>query len=114
MAPGWHMLTTMTRAVRLAKNETFFREANELIQLERPGWMQQQFMCECSIRGCVDRVVLTRPEYERVRAEGDRFFVVPGHENAEIEVVVERFPDYLVVAKIGAAGEYSEETDPRE
>ena len=87
---------------------------NELIQREGTGWGQQEFLCECSSRGCVDRVVLTRPEYEHVRAESDRFFVVPGHENAEIEVVVERFPGYLMVAKVGAAGEYADLTDPRE
>jgi len=104
----------MTREIRLAKNETFFREANELIQQETLGWQQQQFMCECSNRGCVNRVVLTKPEYEHVRAESDQFFVVPGHENGEVELVVERHPSYLIVAKFGAAGDYAEETDPRE
>ena len=85
-----------------------------MIERESLGWRQTQFMCECSNRGCVDRVVLTKPEYEYVRAESDQFFVVPGHENAEVELVRERFPDYLIVAKVGEAGEYAEETDPRE
>ena len=75
---------------------------------------QRQFICECSNRGCVDRVTLTKAEYEHVRADSDQFFVVPGHENAEIERVVERFPDYSIVAKFGEAGEYADETDPRE
>jgi hypothetical protein len=104
----------MTRAVRLARNETFFREANELIQRESSSWGEQEFFCECSARGCVNRVLLARPEYEHLRAEGDQFFVAPGHENAEIERVVERFPDYPIVAKVGVAGEYADLTDPRE
>jgi hypothetical protein len=57
---------------------------------------------------------LTKPEYEHVRAASDQFFVVPGHENAEVERIVERFPGYLIVAKIGVAGEYADLTDPRE
>jgi hypothetical protein len=104
----------MTPEVRLAKNETFFREANEITERESSGWGQQPFLCECSNRGCVDRVSLTKPEYEHVRAESDQFFVVPGHENDEVERVVEHFPEYLIVAKVGPTGEYAEETDPRE
>ena len=57
---------------------------------------------------------MTKPEYEHVRAASDQFFVVPGHENAEVERIVERFPGYLIVAKIGVAGEYADLTDPRE
>ena len=103
----------MTRAVRLAKNETFFREVNEQAEQEITSWGEQRFFCECSARGCVDRITLTKPEYEHVRAESDQFFVVPGHENAEVEVVVERVGTYLIVAKVGVAGEYADETDPR-
>ncbi len=103
----------MTRAVRLAKNETFFREVNEQAEREITSWGEQQFFCECSSRGCVDRITLTKPEYEHVRAESDQFFVVPGHENAEVEVVVERVGTYLIVAKVGIAGAYADETDPR-
>jgi hypothetical protein len=104
----------MTRAVRLAKNETFFREANEQIEQEITGWGEQRFLCECSTRGCVDRITLTKREYEYVRAESDQFFVVPGHENGEVELVAERFPAYLIVAKVGTAKEYADQTDPRE
>ena len=104
----------MSQAARLAKNETFFREANEQAEQELAApWGEKRFLCECSARGCVDRIPLTRSEYEHVRAESDQFVVVPGHENGEVEVVVERFPGYLIVAKFGAAGEYAVETDPR-
>jgi hypothetical protein len=104
----------VTRAVRLAKNETFFREVNEQLEREASGGGKKQFFCECSSRGCVDRITLTKREYEHVRAESDQFFVVPGHENAEIEVVIERISTYLIVAKVGPAGAYADQTGPRE
>ena len=99
----------MSQAVRRAKNETFFREANDQAEREvAASWGEKRFLCECSARGCVDRIPLTKREYEHVRAVSDQFFVVPGHEDAEVEIVVERFPGYLIVAKFVPAGEYAD------
>jgi hypothetical protein len=42
-----------------------------------------------------------------------RFVVVPGHEDGSLERVVHREPGFLLVEKIGEAGEESEEQDPR-
>ena len=89
---------------------------NEAIQ-ERSadfGLTAHEFICECTSASCVDRVELTRGQYEHVRGEGTRFFVVPGHEQSEVEVVIERQPTYLVVEKDGLAGVVAEETDPRD
>ena len=47
---------------------------------------------------------MTFPEYEAVRADPHRFVLVPGHEVAGVEVVIERKPDYVVVEKLGEAG----------
>jgi hypothetical protein len=38
----------------------------------------------------------------------------PGHEEPNIEIVLERHPDFLVVVKKGEAGEVSESEDPRD
>ena len=73
-----------------------------------------EFICECSSASCAERVELTRVEYEHLRAEGTRFFVVPGHEQREVEVVVETRPTYLVVEKDGLAGFVADEADPRD
>ena len=48
-----------------------------------------------------------------MRAEGDRFVVKPGHEAESVERVLERHDTYLVVEKIGEAGDESEALDPR-
>jgi hypothetical protein len=48
-----------------------------------------------------------------VRSRPQRFFNVPGHETTSVEagagVVVERTPGYVLVDKIGVAGEISRE-----
>jgi hypothetical protein len=58
---------------------------------------------------------MTLVEYEAVRAEPTRFAIVPGHEQPEIETIVERHdPTYLVVEKREEdAEEIARETDPR-
>jgi hypothetical protein len=103
------------RSRRRARNESFHREANEMIEREARGWHERTFdcICECSRRGCMKRVKVTTVEYERVRARGDHFVVAPGHEDTEIEDVVESHDEYLVVQKTGEAGEVARETDPR-
>jgi hypothetical protein len=47
----------------------------------------------------MERLTLTRSEYEHIRAGGVRFAVVPGHENLSLETVVENHQTYLVVEK---------------
>ena len=105
------------REERLAHNEVLFRTVNEAIEqkaIELGGLDGYEFICECSSSGCFDRVVLTLAEYEHVRQEGAWFFVTPGHQNIEVELVVETKPAYLVVEKDGAAGAVAELEDPRD
>jgi len=101
---------------RLARNESVFREINESI--ERGQWPGEEdrpvgFRCECAQLGCAEVLQLSVAEYERVRAHARRFVVVPGHERPEIELVVERTPNYLVVEKRDQAAAAAEAADPR-
>lgn len=101
---------------RYARNEWLFREVNERIaevneDFEVGG--QIEFLCECGRQDCLETVRLSRTDYERVRAEGDRFFVRPGHVDPALERVLERHEDFVVVTKIGEAGEAAESQDPR-
>ena len=52
-------------------------------------------------------------EYEAVRSEPSHFAVAPGHEEPTVERVVGRTDRYLVVEKVGEAGDLAEEADPR-
>jgi hypothetical protein len=101
---------------RHVRNEWLFREVNERIaevneDFEVEG--EAEFLCECGQQICFATVELTRAQYEAVRDESRRFIVVPGHEEASVERVVQRETGFLVVEKIGEAGEESEEHDPR-
>ena len=105
------------RDERLAQNEVLFRTVNEAIEqkaIELGGLDDYEFICECSSSGCFDRISLTLIDYEHVRREGTRFFVAPGHENIEVELVVETKPTYSIVEKDGPAGVVAELADPRD
>jgi hypothetical protein len=110
----------MKSAERLAKNEAFFRTVNEEIEGAALGHSEglgdghvYSFLCECADLDCEERVDLTLPEYELVRADGRRFVVFPGHVADGYEHVVQRERGHEVVRKDGAAGEAAVRLNPR-
>jgi hypothetical protein len=93
-----------------------FRRINEGI--ERGQWPGEEdapvgFRCECARLGCNELLELSVNEYEAVRSDPRSFLVLPGHEQPEVEVVIETRPGYLVVQKLDQAATTAEETDPR-
>lgn len=104
----------MTREERLAANEALFREVNERIKALGDRFQAQTLdvICECVKNDCTLTVRLDNEDYERVRSSGKRFVVVPGHEDLDVEVVVERRKGHRVVEKIGAGAEVAERLDP--
>ena len=104
----------MSREARVAKNEVLFREVNERIRDLAPEDGQTEFLCECGDAACVEPVTMSLSEYEFVRREAARFFVLPGHEVPDVEDVVERRERFTIVAKReGTPAEIAEDTDPR-
>jgi hypothetical protein len=103
------------RNERLARNETLFRSVNERVEeVVQPGPNEEiDFLCECGDDNCVEKLTLTRREYERVRQDGAQFAVTPGHEIPEIENVVMQDERFLVVRKHPEESEIAHETDPR-
>jgi hypothetical protein len=105
-----------TRAERKGRNESLFREVNERIaELNQSFDVEgrSEFLCECTREECKEPISISIEEYENVRNESTRFFVVPGHEDESVERVVERNDRYVVVEKIGEAAEEADELDPR-
>jgi hypothetical protein len=105
-------------AKRVAENQARFREANEEISAiaERGADLPRiPFVCECANPRCVEILRLSRSQYEAIRADGRRFLNAPGHEAAALGwgVVVERGDGFVVVEKIGEAGDFSDALDPR-
>jgi hypothetical protein len=103
-------------ADRIAHNEAVFRDINE--RIANGHWPGDQadpvaFRCECGRIGCNQLVELTMSAYERARADARRFILVAGHEIPDVEVVVERGDGYVVVEKVGVAGDVADATDPR-
>lgn len=71
------------------------------------------YLCECADPACRQRVELTRPEYESVRSDSRRFFVVAGHEIPDVEMVIENHGAWLVIEKDPEVAELVEKLDER-
>jgi hypothetical protein len=98
---------------RAARNEALFREVNENIARleERHGTTTAEpvFLCECANADCARNLAVEPDVYARVREQPRYFIVLPGHEDAQIERVVETHRGYLIVEKTGVAGEVAEQ-----
>ena len=99
---------------RAARNEALFREVNENIarleERHRTTTDEPIFLCECANADCTRHIAVEPDVYVRVREEPRYFLVIPGHEDMQLERIVETHRDYLIVEKIGAAGEVAEQT----
>jgi hypothetical protein len=107
------------RRRRFAENEALYRSVNE--QIEAVG---REFgpavdesiaiLCECGQLDCAAQIELPVGTYERIRADATLFVVLPGHNNPEIEVVVEEHSGFTIVCKDSPPGrEVAQATDPR-
>jgi hypothetical protein len=87
---------------RIARTESLFRDVNERIaeSTHRFGSDDATFVCECSDPTCTERVHATLDDYHDVRDDGATFLLVKGHEDEQVEKVVERSTGYNVVRKV--------------
>jgi hypothetical protein len=104
---------------RKAANEAVFREVNERIEdLQREFALAEHeplhLVCECDRLDCVERLSVTLEAYEQVRGDSARFVMVSGHQDPDVEEVLETTAGYVVVRKhAGAARDVATDTDPR-
>jgi hypothetical protein len=108
----------VNREERIGMNEAVFRDVNERIEDVAETFQlvaePLDLLCECGDAACVQRISLTRDEYEEVRAEAHQFAVAPGHEAPDVEQIVARRGRYDIVRKNeGRPEEIARETDPR-
>ena len=107
----------MQFADRAARNEEIFRRVNTKIEagaIQHHVTRPLPFHCECSSASCVDTLSISPQDYERVMKERFRFVVIPGHENALVERVVEKHDAFLVVEKTGEARKEIDRDHPDE
>ncbi len=105
------------RRANAAHNQSTFRDINENVAALNRRWgtdtFPSSFVCECPDPNCAERILLAHDEYEQLRQNPTRFFVLPGHEVLEVEDVVRRTPRYFVVQKLGTAADVAEERNTR-
>jgi hypothetical protein len=101
---------------RIGINQSRFREANERIELaaDKMGLAGPvPFICECAETNCVEIVRLSIEGYEEVRHDPRLFFTAPGHQQIAVDagagVVVGKGDGYVLVEKIGVAGQVAED-----
>jgi hypothetical protein len=108
----------MSREERIGMNEAVFRDVNERIQDVANSFEMTSepldLICECGDASCVERISLSRGEYEQMRSDPQLFAVSPGHVVPDVEKVVANRPGYDVVRKYkGITAEIAQKTDPR-
>jgi hypothetical protein len=108
------------RAHKVAANQSRFRRSNERLERAAVSYRFEAehkvpFLCECADPGCFEAVMLSIPQYEKVRAHPSRFLLVAGHEEpeAEHERIVEAERGYAIVEKVGEAGLEAARLDER-
>src|SRR3954447_5336287 len=89
---------------RMAQTEAVYREVNEAIAQTAVRFeaTETDFVCECADPKCAHRITAGLDEYEDVRADATHFIVAPGHDEPDIERVVDRNGEFMVVEKFGA------------
>jgi hypothetical protein len=102
------------RERRMAENEALAREVNERVGEVAASWYgaeeQLEFVCECSLDECSDRVRLRMAEYSHVRSSPLWFVMMPQHFAPDLELEVERVGGYLVAEKIGPGADIADQT----
>jgi hypothetical protein len=99
--PSWEERIAYSEAWSRSLNQ---RRAERALELGAGA----SFRCECWRHDCVERVKLSRQEWELVRAEPRRFAVAPDHVAENFEAVIEAFPHFWLIEKFGVAGELAE------
>jgi hypothetical protein len=91
------------REDRAIRNEALFREVNvHIADLEERVHATDELLplvCECARTGCSAPIEVESAVFQQVRESPLRFLVLPGHEQIDVESVVERHHRYLVVEK---------------
>jgi hypothetical protein len=97
------MAASSERQARAAQNELVFRAVNEQIVKMTDRFRAQlsdiDIVCECAETSCVGTIRIDAGEFSAVERVEGTFLVLPGHENEEVEQVLQRQAKYFVVLK---------------
>jgi hypothetical protein len=109
--------TVDERERKIGRNEAMFREVNDRIERVSESMHvtdQLAILCECGDSSCTAHIDVSLSEYERIRGDSALFFVCRGHEEPDVEDVVEKRDGSVVVRKKpGGPAELAAELDSR-
>ena len=95
------------------RGQSLFREVNERITDVSAG-ATTEVLCECGTGQCTETIVVVQEEYEAIREVPEHFLVVASHVRPDVERVVDDHGSFVIVEKIGVAGEVARALDPRD
>jgi hypothetical protein len=103
-------------AQRTAQREVISKDVNdklvEGLGIEADGTVS--VLCECGRGRCNEWLSVSAEDYAATQDDDTLFVVAVGHELPEFERIAERKAAYLVVDKVGRAGEEADRLDDRE
>jgi hypothetical protein len=81
---------------------SLFRRANDIVRERAAAFGVEgtvPYICECRDGQCLERVELSADEYDGVTAHPDHAAIAPGHEDPELDRIVERTSRFAVVER---------------
>ena len=95
------------RTITPTRKNVLFREVNErVVEVSRQAVEGEiEILCECGEDACLAQITLTARQYDAVRDIPSRFVVAVGHEDTQVERIVETRAAYVVVEKLRRAVE---------
>jgi hypothetical protein len=97
------------RKERAIRNQALFREVNSRIaELEGRISISGEplpLVCECANTGCTTPIEVDPATFHAMQGHPHWFVLAPGHEQLEVETVIERRDGYLIVEAHDASEE---------
>jgi len=91
------------RGRRIGENEALYRSVNDKIEglNEAFGVVAESMavVCECGRLDCTEQITLEIPMYEHVRSDPTHFVLLPGHEEPDVETIIEEHDGFNIVRK---------------
>jgi hypothetical protein len=101
------------RERRAARNQLLFRAVNEqilnLTERFQAELSDLDLVCECPDPSCIGRVRLRLEEFGRIDRDQNAFLVIRGHEDVQVEDVVDTRDGYVIVRKRNLAARIVEQ-----
>lgn len=80
-------------------NRTMMKTAEQFVEGDEKQETAVEFICECSDADCQKPILVSIPTFEQILKQKNRFLIKPGHDQSDIEEVVERQNGYHIVEK---------------